>query len=102
MTPAVSSSWQPARRMNRHAVAVVQPTTVRGTGQGDSGQCPGCVRPGGPVALLLMRHGTPLLDGERAELITVGHPVTGSATHLRYPSRSPEPPSRPVRRYQRG
>jgi dihydrofolate reductase len=33
---------------------------------------------------LLLGAGTPLFDGERAELIPEGKPVTGSVTHLRF------------------
>lgn len=33
---------------------------------------------------VLLGHGTPLFDGERAELIPAGKPVTGAVTHLRY------------------
>jgi dihydrofolate reductase len=38
---------------------------------------------------LLMGEGTPLFAGERAELIPVGKPLAGAATHLRY--RVPKP-----------
>ncbi|MGA8112371.1 MAG: dihydrofolate reductase family protein [Actinocatenispora sp.] len=33
---------------------------------------------------LLLGAGTPLFDGERAELVAVGDPVAGTATHLRF------------------
>jgi dihydrofolate reductase len=33
---------------------------------------------------ILMGEGTPLFDGERAELIPAGPPVAGAVTHLRY------------------
>jgi dihydrofolate reductase len=33
---------------------------------------------------LLMGIGTPLFDGEQAELIPEGKPVTGTVTHLRF------------------
>ncbi|HEX3790830.1 MAG TPA: dihydrofolate reductase family protein [Pseudonocardiaceae bacterium] len=38
---------------------------------------------------LLLAAGTPLFGGERAELIPVGKPVTGTVTHLRYRVRRP-------------
>ncbi|GAB2866025.1 hypothetical protein GCM10027176_79730 [Actinoallomurus bryophytorum] len=38
---------------------------------------------------VLMGEGTPLFDGERAELIPEGEPAGGSVTHLRY--RVPKP-----------
>jgi len=33
---------------------------------------------------LLLGAGTPLFDGEQAELISEGKPVTGAVTHLHY------------------
>jgi hypothetical protein len=33
---------------------------------------------------LLLGAGTPLFDGEQAELISEGKPVTGTVTHLHY------------------
>ncbi|MET8867370.1 dihydrofolate reductase family protein [Nonomuraea sp. NPDC004580] len=36
------------------------------------------------VMPFLLGEGTPLFAGERAELIPVGEPVGGAATHLRY------------------
>ena len=33
---------------------------------------------------ILLGDGTPLFDGERAELIPEGKPVTGTVTHLRF------------------
>jgi riboflavin biosynthesis pyrimidine reductase len=36
------------------------------------------------LAPLLLGGGTPLFDGEQAELIPDGRPVTGTVTHLRF------------------
>ena len=33
---------------------------------------------------LLLGEGTPLVDGQRAELIPDGKPITGTVTHLRF------------------
>jgi len=37
-----------------------------------------------PDVPLLLGEGTPLFDGERAELIPEGKPVVGPVTHLRF------------------
>jgi hypothetical protein len=42
---------------------------------------------------LLLGEGTPLLAGERAELIPEGKPVTGAVTHLGYRVAKPAQPA---------